>query len=80
MIYEIKLKESVKEKLDKLSSDDKFKAVSAILAVARDPNNGKKMKGYLSKSLTVHIKTVRLVYRLHRQNLLILALGIDCVN
>lgn len=76
MPYQLYLRPQAEKNLNKLAAGDYKKVEQALVAIARDPFIGKKLKGEFKDEWSYRVWPFRIIYRVYKHELLILVVNI----
>lgn len=76
MKYQLKIKPRAEKELNRISKADYYRILEALSIITKNPFIGKKMKGQFRHCYTYRSWPYRIIYEIHRKELLILIIKI----
>lgn len=71
MAYHVEIQKKAKKQIIKLPRTYQIKIFSAILDLAQDPLQGKKLEGKLKGQYSIRVWPYRIVYQIYKKELII---------
>ncbi len=77
MPYQVSIKPNAEKELKKLSKKDYYRILSAFAVLSNNPFIGKKMKGEYDGQYNYRVWPYRIVYEIHKKELVIIVITVS---